>query len=111
MRNSMALKQSLSIFSSTNPVFTLKQISLTPTFYSILDDRMLFPVANDFKEVFRDDKVVRTKREQKPFFQLKFFVTQAPDVDLSNNPYADGIFKFNDQALLDEINLGNKVTT
>ncbi|RMX58292.1 hypothetical protein pdam_00000236 [Pocillopora damicornis] len=32
----------------------------------------------------------------------------APDVDLSNNPYADGIFKFNDQALLDEINLGNK---
>lgn len=32
-------------------------------------------------------------------------------MDLSNNPYADGIFKFNDQALLDEINLGNKVTT
>ena len=74
MRNSMALKQSLSIFSSTNPVFTLKQISLTPTFYFILDDRMLFPVANDFKEVFRDDKVVKTKREQKPFFQLKFLL-------------------------------------
>lgn len=32
-------------------------------------------------------------------------------MDLSNNPYADGIFKFNDKALLDEINLGNKVTT
>ena len=74
MRNSMALKQSLSIFSSTNPVFTLKQISLTPTFYSILDDRMLFPLANDFKEVFRGDKVVKTKREQKPFFQLKFLL-------------------------------------
>ena len=44
-------------------------------------------------------------------FSVEVFVTQAPDVDLSNNPYADGIFKFNDQALLDEINLGNKVTT
>ncbi|PFX30906.1 putative phospholipid-transporting ATPase ID [Stylophora pistillata] len=32
----------------------------------------------------------------------------APDVDLSKNPYPDGKFKFNDQALLDEINLGNK---
>ena len=74
MRNGMALKQSLSMFSSTNPVFTLKQISLTPTFYFILDDRMLFPVANDFKEVFRDDEVVKTKREQRPFFQLKFLL-------------------------------------
>ena len=107
----MALKQSLSIFSSTNPVFTLKQISLTPTFYSILDDRMLFPLANDFKEVFRGDKVVKTKLEQKPFFSVEVFVTQAPDVDLSNNPYADGKFKFHDRALPDEINLGNKVTT
>ena len=74
MRNGMVLRQSLSMFSSTNPVFTLKQISLTPTFYFILDDRMLFPVANDFKEVFRDDKVVKTKCEQRPFFQLKFLL-------------------------------------
>lgn len=36
---------------------------------------------------------------------------QAPDVDLSKNPYADGKFKFNDQTLLDEISIGNKVCT
>lgn len=32
----------------------------------------------------------------------------APEVDFSNNPYADGKFKFTDQTLMDEINLGNK---
>ena len=37
-------------------------------------------------------------------------VYQATDVDFSMNPYADGKFKFNDKTLLDEINLGNKVT-
>ena len=36
-------------------------------------------------------------------------IAQAPDVDFSKNPYADGKFKFNDQTLLDEIYVGNKV--
>lgn len=31
-------------------------------------------------------------------------------MDFSNNPYADGKFKFTDQTLMDEINLGNKVS-
>ena len=31
-------------------------------------------------------------------------------MDFSKNPYADGKFKFNDQTLVDEISLGNKVT-
>lgn len=32
----------------------------------------------------------------------------APEVDFSKSPYADGKFRFTDQTLLDEINLGNK---
>ena len=66
--------------------------------------------SNDFKEVFGDDNVVKINCQKKQIFSVKLFITQAPDVDLSKNPYADGKFKFNDQALLDEINLGNKVT-
>lgn len=40
-----------------------------------------------------------------------YIIAQAPDVDFSKNPYADGKFKFNDQILLDEIDVGNKVCT
>ena len=40
-----------------------------------------------------------------------FTITQAADVDFSSNPYADGKFKFNDQSLKDEIDVGNKVCT
>lgn len=40
-----------------------------------------------------------------------FTIAQARDVDFSNNPYADGKFKFNDQSLMDEIDVGNKVCT
>ena len=40
-----------------------------------------------------------------------FTIAQAPDVDFSKNPYADGKFKFNDQTLQDEIDVGNKVCT
>jgi len=40
-----------------------------------------------------------------------FIIAQAPDVDFSKNPYADGKFKFNDKALMDEIDVGNKVCT
>ena len=32
-------------------------------------------------------------------------------MDFSKNPYADGKFIFNDQTLLDEIDVGNKVCT
>ena len=40
-----------------------------------------------------------------------FFIAQAPDVDFSKNPYADGKFKFNDPTLPEEIDMGNKVCT
>jgi len=40
-----------------------------------------------------------------------FIIAQAPDVDFSKNPYADGKFKFNDKTLMDEIDVGNKVCT